>query len=53
MLLSELTASVRCLALVGLAKNTGKTLSQVEKDIERDFFMSADEAKASERVLAA
>jgi ATP-dependent Clp protease protease subunit len=28
-----------------LAKNTGKTLSQVEKDADRDFFMSADEAK--------
>lgn len=28
-----------------LAKNTGKTLSQIEKDVERDFFMDADEAK--------
>lgn len=28
-----------------LAKNTGKSLSQVEKDADRDFFMSADEAK--------
>lgn len=28
-----------------LAKNTGKTLSQIEKDVDRDFFMSADEAK--------
>jgi ATP-dependent Clp protease protease subunit len=28
-----------------LAKNTGKTLAQVEKDVERDFFMDADEAK--------
>lgn len=29
-----------------LAKNTGKTLSQIEKDVERDFFMDANEAKA-------
>lgn len=28
-----------------LAKNTGKTLAQVEKDVERDFFMDAEEAK--------
>ncbi|MCK9344678.1 MAG: ATP-dependent Clp endopeptidase proteolytic subunit ClpP [Candidatus Pacebacteria bacterium] len=28
-----------------LAKNTGKPLSQIEKDTDRDFFMSADEAK--------
>src|SRR3990167_7905535 len=28
-----------------LAKNTGKTIEQVEKDADRDFFMSADEAK--------
>ncbi|OGI94500.1 ATP-dependent Clp protease proteolytic subunit [Candidatus Nomurabacteria bacterium RIFCSPLOWO2_01_FULL_40_18] len=28
-----------------LAKNTGKTLPQVEKDVERDFFMDAEEAK--------
>jgi ATP-dependent Clp protease protease subunit len=28
-----------------LAKNTGKTFAQVEKDVERDFFMDADEAK--------
>ncbi|HPS21431.1 MAG TPA: ATP-dependent Clp protease proteolytic subunit [Candidatus Paceibacterota bacterium] len=28
-----------------LAKNTGKPLAQVEKDVERDFFMDADEAK--------
>lgn len=28
-----------------LAKNTGRPLSQVEKDVERDFFMDADEAK--------
>ena len=28
-----------------LAKNTGKPLAQIEKDVERDFFMSADEAK--------
>ncbi len=29
-----------------LAKNTGKSLSQIEKDVERDFFMDAVEAKA-------
>lgn len=28
-----------------LAKNTGKNLSQVEKDVDRDYFMTADEAK--------
>ncbi len=28
-----------------LAKNTGKDLSQIEKDVDRDFFMTADEAK--------
>jgi ATP-dependent Clp protease protease subunit len=28
-----------------LAKNTGKSLAQIEKDVERDFFMDADEAK--------
>jgi len=28
-----------------LAKNTGQPLSKVEKDVDRDFFMSADEAK--------
>ncbi len=28
-----------------LAKNTGQTLAQVQRDIDRDFFMSADEAK--------
>ena len=28
-----------------LAKNTGKTLAQIEKDVERDFFMDAEEAK--------
>lgn len=28
-----------------LAKNTGKLLAQIEKDVERDFFMDADEAK--------
>lgn len=28
-----------------LAKNTGKSLSQIEKDVERDFFMDATEAK--------
>ena len=28
-----------------LAKNSGKALSQIEKDVERDFFMDAEEAK--------
>jgi ATP-dependent Clp protease protease subunit len=28
-----------------LAKNTGKSIAQVEKDVERDFFMDADEAQ--------
>lgn len=28
-----------------LAKNTGKSLTQIEKDVERDFFMDAEEAK--------
>jgi ATP-dependent Clp protease protease subunit len=28
-----------------LSKNTGKPIAQVEKDVERDFFMDAEEAK--------
>ncbi len=28
-----------------LSKNTGKSIAQIEKDADRDFFMSADEAK--------
>ena len=28
-----------------MAKNTGKSVAQIEKDVDRDFFMSADEAK--------
>ncbi|OHA15457.1 MAG: ATP-dependent Clp endopeptidase, proteolytic subunit ClpP [Candidatus Taylorbacteria bacterium RIFCSPLOWO2_12_FULL_43_20] len=28
-----------------LAKNTGKPLSQIEKDVDRNFFMSSEEAK--------
>ena len=28
-----------------LAANTGKTVAQIEKDVERDFFMTAEEAK--------
>jgi ATP-dependent Clp protease protease subunit len=28
-----------------MAKNTGKPASQIDKDIDRDFWMSADEAK--------
>lgn len=28
-----------------MAKNTGQSISQVQKDIDRDFFMNAEEAK--------
>lgn len=28
-----------------LSKNTGQTITKIEKDADRDFFMSADEAK--------
>ncbi len=28
-----------------MAQNTGKPLSQIEKDVDRDYFMDADEAK--------
>ena len=28
-----------------LAKNTGQTLAKIEKDVDRDFWMSATEAK--------
>ncbi len=28
-----------------LAKNSGQTVSKIEKDVDRDFFMDADEAK--------
>ncbi len=28
-----------------LSKNTGQTLSKIEKDVDRDFFMDADESK--------
>lgn len=28
-----------------MAKNTGQPLAKIEKDVERDFFLSADEAK--------
>lgn len=28
-----------------IAKNTGQPLSKIEKDVDRDFFMDADEAK--------
>jgi len=28
-----------------LAKNTGKPIAQIEKDVERDYYMSAEEAK--------
>lgn len=29
-----------------LSENTGQPLSKIEKDVERDYFMSADEAQA-------
>ena len=28
-----------------LAKNTGQKLSKIEQDVERDFWMTAEEAK--------
>jgi ATP-dependent Clp protease protease subunit len=28
-----------------LSKNTGKPLSQIEKDVERDYYMSSEEAR--------
>jgi ATP-dependent Clp protease protease subunit len=28
-----------------MAKNTGQKIEQIEKDVDRDFFMDADEAK--------
>jgi len=28
-----------------LSKNTGQPLAKIEKDVERDYFMMADEAK--------
>ncbi len=28
-----------------LAKNTGQALAKIEKDVDRDFWMSATEAK--------
>ena len=28
-----------------MSKNTGKSLEQIEKDTERDYFLSAKEAK--------
>jgi ATP-dependent Clp protease protease subunit len=28
-----------------LAKNTGQSLARIEKDVDRDFFMDAEEAK--------
>ena len=28
-----------------LAKNTGQPLTKIEKDVDRDFFMSSEEAK--------
>ena len=28
-----------------MAKNTGQTVSQIEKDVDRDFYMSAEESK--------
>jgi ATP-dependent Clp protease protease subunit len=29
-----------------MAKHTGRPLEQIERDVDRDRFMSADEAKA-------
>jgi ATP-dependent Clp protease protease subunit len=29
-----------------LAANTGQTIEKIEQDVERDFFMAAEEAKA-------
>ena len=28
-----------------LSKNTGQPISQIEKDVDRDYYMSAEEAK--------
>ena len=28
-----------------MAENTGKRLSEIERDVERDHFLTADEAK--------
>jgi ATP-dependent Clp protease protease subunit len=28
-----------------LAKSTGQTLSKIEKDVDRDFFLDAEESK--------
>ena len=28
-----------------LAKNTGQAIAKIEKDVDRDFFMDAEEAK--------
>jgi ATP-dependent Clp protease protease subunit len=28
-----------------MAKNTGQPVSKIEKDIDRDFFMTAEEGK--------
>jgi len=28
-----------------LAKNTGQPVSRIEKDVDRDYWMTADEAK--------
>ena len=45
----EITAKhiIRTRALTNkiLAKNTGQTLNKIEKDVDRDFFMDAEEAK--------
>lgn len=45
----EITAKqilkLRALLNKMLAKNTGQTLAKIEKDVERDFFMTAEEAK--------
>lgn len=36
---------IRALLNKELAKNTGQTVAKIEKDVERDFFMDAEEAK--------
>ncbi len=43
----DLKESLRIRQLLNeiLAKNTGQKLSQIEKDVDRDYWMTADEAK--------
>ena len=35
----------RSLTVVMMAERTGKTFAEIEKDADRDYYMSADEAK--------